>query len=309
MQENVTILINKFAAMSYGQKIREIRRRELMSQEAFADKVGVSRSVISQIEIDRIRPSLETLRNISREFDVSLEFLMLYEDEPEKDDNAAATSESPNPAEDTASILSLKVMPDLIRRVSQEPKEEQPFNISQNYSRMLDAAKKNMPEHHFYMNERKEEYASHRLQQVPMVGLHQYGDYQSMGLRGRWMNDLPKLTLPVSHHQQLVAFEMPGANTGNVLLRDIAVCSLYPVNAIDIGREVLIWMNRSQPIFAILEQKEEQSFTANGIRYRNREISEIWQIEFLLSNSTTGSLRQQLTRVEAKLDALLKKGD
>ena len=47
--------------MAYGQKFKEIRRSNLLSQEEFAKQVGVSRSVISQIEIDKIKPTLDAL--------------------------------------------------------------------------------------------------------------------------------------------------------------------------------------------------------------------------------------------------------
>ncbi len=62
--------------MSYGQKIKEIRRAHLLSQEEFAQRIGVSRSILSQIEIDKIKPGLEALTNISKEFGVSLEYLL-----------------------------------------------------------------------------------------------------------------------------------------------------------------------------------------------------------------------------------------
>ena len=68
--------------MAYGQKIKEIRRANLLSQEEFAKRAGVSRSIVSQIEIDKIRPTLEALKRISQEFQVSLDYLMNNEAPP-----------------------------------------------------------------------------------------------------------------------------------------------------------------------------------------------------------------------------------
>lgn len=294
--------------MSYGQKIREIRRRELMSQEAFADKVGVSRSVISQIEIDRIRPSLEMLRNVSREFDVSLDFLMLYEDEPEKDDTQMTKNQSQNPEEDPVSLLSLKVMPALANRFMSEPGEK--INKMHHlYERRSEIAFEGATDNRLLLDESKEKYSGFHLQQVPLVRLEQFEEYNRMSSKSRWINDLPKLTLPVSRQQHLLAFEMNAGQEGEVLPRNIAVCSPGVITKITIGQEVLIWFHRPIPIFATIEQIDEYSFVANGASYRNRDIAEIWRIEFLLSNNTSNtSLQQQLARVEAKLDGLMKKG-
>ncbi len=72
--------------MAYGQKFKEIRRSNLLSQEEFAKQVGVSRSVISQIEIDKIKPTLDALKRISKLYNVSLDYLMSNEEPPSEED-------------------------------------------------------------------------------------------------------------------------------------------------------------------------------------------------------------------------------
>ncbi|MFN3939704.1 MAG: helix-turn-helix domain-containing protein, partial [Chitinophagales bacterium] len=62
--------------MSYGKKFKEVRRAHLLSQEQFAKKLGISRSVVSQIEIDKIQPTIQALRKLASTFNISLDYLM-----------------------------------------------------------------------------------------------------------------------------------------------------------------------------------------------------------------------------------------
>ena len=80
--------------MAYGQKFKEIRRSNLLSQEEFAKQVGVSRSVISQIEIDKIKPTLDALKRISKIYNVSLDYLMSNEEPPSEEDKSLLLRQS-----------------------------------------------------------------------------------------------------------------------------------------------------------------------------------------------------------------------
>jgi transcriptional regulator with XRE-family HTH domain len=51
-----------------GERIKKIRAEQGLKQSELAEKVGVSRSVISQIEIGRIFPTIETLKAIAHNF-------------------------------------------------------------------------------------------------------------------------------------------------------------------------------------------------------------------------------------------------
>jgi transcriptional regulator with XRE-family HTH domain len=55
--------------MSIGQRIRTIRTLHGLSSSALARAAGVSRGLISQIELDRANPSIDTLRKIAAALD------------------------------------------------------------------------------------------------------------------------------------------------------------------------------------------------------------------------------------------------
>ena len=51
-----------------GERIKKLRAEQGLKQSELASKVGVSRSVISQIEIGRIFPTIDTLTAIAHNF-------------------------------------------------------------------------------------------------------------------------------------------------------------------------------------------------------------------------------------------------
>ena len=65
-----------------GERIKRIRKDNKMTQEAFADKLGMKRSSISIYEIDNSAPSAGIISLICREFNVSETWLRTGEGEP-----------------------------------------------------------------------------------------------------------------------------------------------------------------------------------------------------------------------------------
>lgn len=59
----------------FGDKIREIRERRGITLKAVADKVGLSESLISQIERNRVSPSIDTLFAIAEALDIDIDHL------------------------------------------------------------------------------------------------------------------------------------------------------------------------------------------------------------------------------------------
>lgn len=59
-----------------GSRVREVRRRFGLSQQKFADFLGVSRSYLGDIENDRCQPSRAFLTVITSRTDVSADWLM-----------------------------------------------------------------------------------------------------------------------------------------------------------------------------------------------------------------------------------------
>lgn len=63
------------AAVSIGDKIREVREKRGITLRALAEEAGVSESLVSQIERGRVAPSLDTLMAIVGALDIDLEWL------------------------------------------------------------------------------------------------------------------------------------------------------------------------------------------------------------------------------------------
>ena len=62
--------------MNLGEKLREHRKKAGLSQEELAEKLSVSRQAITKWESNRGLPSIESLQNISKLFDVSIDYLL-----------------------------------------------------------------------------------------------------------------------------------------------------------------------------------------------------------------------------------------
>lgn len=58
------------APMSISQRIRELRAKSKLSQDEFAKKLGVSRAAVAQWETGKTRPSFDSIRRISEEFQI-----------------------------------------------------------------------------------------------------------------------------------------------------------------------------------------------------------------------------------------------
>lgn len=64
------------ATKTIHERIRQLRKTRSMSQQEFSDCVGSTRSIISQIEIGKINPSIDLLISLAREFNVNYDWLM-----------------------------------------------------------------------------------------------------------------------------------------------------------------------------------------------------------------------------------------
>lgn len=62
--------------MSFGNNLREVRKQRGITQEELAERLGVSRQAISKWESDSGYPETEKLIAISRELNISLDYLL-----------------------------------------------------------------------------------------------------------------------------------------------------------------------------------------------------------------------------------------
>ena len=65
--------------MSLHTRIRELRARDRLSQEELAQKVGVRRETIGNLENGRYNPSLKLAMNIAKVFGCTVEDLFWFD--------------------------------------------------------------------------------------------------------------------------------------------------------------------------------------------------------------------------------------
>ena len=62
--------------MTLGKKIKELRKNKGLSQEDLANKLNISRQAVSKYEKDINEPNIDTIKRISKYFNVDLEYLL-----------------------------------------------------------------------------------------------------------------------------------------------------------------------------------------------------------------------------------------
>ncbi len=62
--------------MKFSEKIIKIRKEKGLSQEEFGNEINVSRQAISKWESEQSQPDLDNVREISKKFNVSIEYLV-----------------------------------------------------------------------------------------------------------------------------------------------------------------------------------------------------------------------------------------
>lgn len=62
--------------MNFSEKIKEIRKKQHLTQEQFAEKIFVSRNAVAKWESDRGYPDIQNLITISEVFGISLDELV-----------------------------------------------------------------------------------------------------------------------------------------------------------------------------------------------------------------------------------------
>lgn len=66
---------------SLGTRVRTIRKESKLTQTQLADRLELSIETVKSIELDRVKPSIETLIKICRLFDVSADYLLGLKEE------------------------------------------------------------------------------------------------------------------------------------------------------------------------------------------------------------------------------------
>lgn len=68
-------------------RLEEIRKQRGIRQEDLADALEVSRQTIGSLENGRYNPSILLAFKLARYFNMSIEDIFIYEEEPENEEN------------------------------------------------------------------------------------------------------------------------------------------------------------------------------------------------------------------------------
>jgi len=93
--------------MTLGNKIQELRKKKSLSQEAFAEIMGVTRQSVSKWELDQSYPAIDKLVEIADFFGISLDDLLREENRDIEESNTevqAATNKSSVKEESTGKV-------------------------------------------------------------------------------------------------------------------------------------------------------------------------------------------------------------
>lgn len=82
LEVSTSYLLQEERRETLGSKVRRLREKMGLTQKELADQVGISHSLIGQIETDRIQPSLATLSRLAEALGVSSCYFLMEEDEP-----------------------------------------------------------------------------------------------------------------------------------------------------------------------------------------------------------------------------------
>ncbi|MGI9951735.1 helix-turn-helix transcriptional regulator [Moorellaceae bacterium AZ2] len=82
LEVSTSSLLQAERGESLGSKLRRLREKMGLTQKELADQVGISHSLIGQIETDRIQPSLSTLHRLAEALGVSSCYFLMEDEVP-----------------------------------------------------------------------------------------------------------------------------------------------------------------------------------------------------------------------------------
>jgi len=74
-------LIHVWLTMDFPERLVALRKQRLLTQQALADEVGISASILKRYEAGRAQPTLPVLRNLAVVLGVSADVLLFDKDE------------------------------------------------------------------------------------------------------------------------------------------------------------------------------------------------------------------------------------
>lgn len=93
-----------------GQRIKEIRKKRQISQEALAEKIGISPKHLSKIEVGNSFPSLQTLEKISEILDCELKDFFDFDAYKNEDMSSNSLSKIYNNLDKEKQLLAIRII-------------------------------------------------------------------------------------------------------------------------------------------------------------------------------------------------------
>jgi len=255
--------------MAYGQKIKEIRRANLLSQEEFAKRAGVSRSIVSQIEIDKIRPTLEALKRISQEFQVSLDYLM-------------STEAPPSETEDLPFF-----------NIDRKPRQ---------FSMMI---KKSEATHNFMFSESEDLYfdkfQSQRFKEIPFFSLGDRRAFRNFTDLSSISERLPKMLLPVDGQGPYIAFEVLSTIFNHL---EILICEASNIAATH-EHQLAVVTTVDRIYHGTIKSIDSATLKFDKIPIAVNTISSIWKVILVMAPpDATENLKEQMEKMQKMLEEM-----
>lgn len=271
--------------MSYGKKFKEVRRAHLLSQEEFAKKLGISRSIVSQVEIDKIKPTINALKKMATTFNISLDFLMHDEEEPNNKIDFRNSFLNDSKMQYSTSHF--------IHRERKSFEEEQ------------DLVRRNqfLIKSNSFSNESKQQNYAEQFPVIPFVPFKKMQEYVTKGFESFLEYGFQKIQIPIHQTGILIAFELQSETSSEPL---IAVCQKIHFNEIAIATNIVLVL-KDNIVFGQVYSVSANTITLNDKEYNLTDVQEIWLYKMQIqSGNNLQQVHARLNNIESLLQGISK---
>lgn len=259
-------------ADTIGGRIKALRGRHNLSQEEFAARLDISRSVLSQIEIDKIRPSVELITRITREFKADYKWLM------EGDE-----------------------WRNVMRMESNIPRDIMPES-DEVYS-MKRPLKKSLIDRIFSLEEQSEKVISpiqsfSRDKEMPLISGHAIEVYPRKRDDKAYLNRQPWIRVPADSNREYRAFAIPDMRLSPFLEKNDILVGYRQTPQQIVLMSYYVFIHREKVLFGILQDMSPNYFTITEnplmqkpVDYPADSILEFWLVDKMISDNFVSRFR------------------
>lgn len=275
--------------MSYGRKFKEVRRAHLLSQEEFAKKLGISRSVLSQIEIDKINPTIETIKKMAAVYDISLNYLM--RDEKDVGDIMAAG----NDVNLNKNRLREKIINTWLTPFPED--KDEAFLLKESKSKYNLSAR---PVSHKVVDTFRDIFND-----IPFMPYAEMRGYVYQGYESYIRGKIKKIRLPIHQTGALMAFALQEELSDQPMT---VVCRrIHRLSEVEASKHIVLVL-RNTLVYGQVDTVTASSLKINGMECPVADIREIWlSILQIRSGNDREQILGKLNSIESMLRAMADK--